>query len=734
MPQGELQFHGRLRDIRELAREQAAELFVDFRVERAEIFFAPGWLNVKNGNGRVQFHNVGVDFNLQSASYERLDNIRASGKIADFNSAALELAIQADAPMVDALRVWRDTPVGQRFASVLSNLQDLGGNVGSEIDIVLPLGRDVNGRKVAVNVDFKDAAARAPHWGLDISQLNGRLKVTEDTVAGRDIEARFYGDPIRIEVNSDNSALNTEVAVHGNMASANVMQRLPAYLIDPVSGDSDWQLRLNIAGDAVPAGHPFLQINATSFLRNTRIDAPQPFAKVAEEAMLLNADVEFFEQEIRFVSQLGDFVQGRGSLRAADDTGYRLDRLDIAFNSALPTEQNPGINLYGQVAELSVDDWIEFLRNSGEDDPSQLNKVVLGIDHGNAFRRDFDSAIVEMRKVGDRLVGNIDSSIVKGSFKIPLKPRIARPMVIDLDYLKIARIEDDSDYSALRPSQISALKLTSKSLQYHDMIFSDLLIEGNAKGETLNVKTFNLQRDAVLFTSHGKWKYNKKKDSHNSSLKIKIAGPGLGEAMSGLGFGDSMSLGEIDLGGEFSWPAPLLAFGLDNVSGSAKMKISDGVLNNVEPGSGRFVGLLSLSALPRRLALDFSDMVVEGMEFDDITGSYRVDDAVLYTEDTVMEGPAARIKISGKTGILSRDYDQIMRVAPKISGTLPLIGAISAGSAVGWGLLILQQLFDTVIDDAVEVDYHITGSWDDPQIELIKAVDENQNNLPKIDK
>ena len=162
----------------------------------------------------------------------------------------------------------------------------------------------------------------------------------------------------------------------------------------------------------------------------------------------------------------------------------------------------------------------------------------------------------------------------------------------------------------------------------------------------------------------------------------------------------------------------------------------DGVLNNVEPGGGRFVGLLSLTALPRRLTLDFSDVLIDGMEFDKITGSYRIADGILHTRNTRMDGVAAKIKITGKTGIVARDYDQVMRVTPKIRQTLPLLGlgAVAASNPVGWGLLLLQNLFKTAIDDAVEIEYHVTGSWDDPKIELLKAVDENQKKLPKIDK
>jgi uncharacterized protein YhdP len=190
----------------------------------------------------------------------------------------------------------------------------------------------------------------------------------------------------------------------------------------------------------------------------------------------------------------------------------------------------------------------------------------------------------------------------------------------------------------------------------------------------------------------------------------------------------------MEFTGDFSWPAPFFRFSLDTLAGEARMKITDGVLNNVEPGSGRFVGLLSLSALPRRLSLDFSDVLIGGMAFDEITGNYSIGQGILFTRNTRMDGPAAKIKISGKTGITSRDYDQVILITPKIRQTLPLIGAVAASNAVGWGLLLLQNLFKTAIDDAVEVEYHVTGSWDDPKIELIKAVDEKQQSLPRNDK
>ena len=731
---GELQYHGRLSDIRELARAQAAELFVDFQVEQTGIFFAPGWLPAKNSYGRVLFHNVGVEFDLERASYENIDNVKVSGAIADFNRAGLDLAISVTAPAQDALRVWRNTPVGQGFDDVLANLQDIDGAVDSQIDIHLPLADDLDQRTVNVRVDFRDVAARVSHWGLDLAQIDGQLNVTEDTIAASGISARFFGDPVSIDIDSSNSALNTGVVVQGRIASASVLQNLPSFLSESVSGDSDWQLRFDIAGDGAPAELPFLRINATSSLRGTQVDMPLPFRKQAADEVRISTDVEFLPGEILFRSKFGEAAQGRGRLLETGAAGYRLDGLEIAFDSSFRERQESGIILHGHIAELSVNDWMDFLAKSDADDPAMLQLVLLGVDRGQAFGREFNSAVIEVQQADGRFVGKIDSSLARGSFQAPLKTSMQDPLVVTLDYLGIDKSDETSDYSTLRPSHLPAIRLSSKSLRYDDMNFSDLLFVAHPRDETLLVQTLDLRRDQVQFNSHGEWVFDASNDSHKSSIEVAIAGPDLGEAMTGLGFGDSMSSGEIDLKGDFSWPAPLFAFALDNVSGKAKMKVTDGVLNNVEPGSGRYVGLLSLSALPRRLTLDFSDVVIKGMEFDEIKGSYRVGDGVLYTEDTRLDGPAAKVKISGKTGIIARDYDQVMRVTPKIRQTLPLLGAVAVGTTVGWGLLLLQNLFGTVIDNAMEVEYRVTGSWDDPQIELLKAVDGNQNALPRIDK
>ena len=75
---------------------------------------------------------------------------------------------------------------------------------------------------------------------------------------------------------------------------------------------------------------------------------------------------------------------------------------------------------------------------------------------------------------------------------------------------------------------------------------------------------------------------------------------------------------------------------------------------------------------------------------------------------------------------------------PKIRQTLPLIGGIAAGSTVGWGLLLLQNLFKSSIDESVSFEYSMTGSWDDPQLILLNEPPpeppKEGNNHPNLEK
>ncbi len=729
VPRGDFQLHGRLRDARELARDRSGELFVDFDVEDTRLFFAPGWHALRNASGRMSFHNAGYEFDLGRVSYEKLDDVRASGVIANFDKAELALEINAQVSTADAVRVWIGSPVGEDYRDIVGNLHDLDGRVSAKIDLLIPLNDEHAKAQVKVALDFDNAHASARDWGLDLGGINGRLVITEDALIAKDINARYFDAPVKLDINTEGPGGDTLVNARGSIQTGNLLNRLPDELTRYIEGKSGWQVKLRFAGEAAPAEQAFLSINAASNLRGTALRLPPPLAKSIKDVSRLSADVDFFPQHILFQFNLGGELRGRGELSAEGDQAFELEAFDLALSTSLDATQRRGMNLYGSVGELEVSDWIKIFDDSRSAGPTLLSSVDLDFQRVNGFGRTLEDVKLKLHQENKHLLGLIESTLLKGSFDAPLLPTPDAPIVVELEYLRLEKLPQEQDITTMLPSDLPDLRITSQSLVYDDMQFNDFLIDGGPVGNSFYIGNLGLRRDKIVLTGKAQWDYDEGNRSHFSSLSAEARGEEFGKAISALGFGDSMQGGTLDFSGEFSWEAPLLGFDLSILHGDAQMKIDNGVLNSVDPGSGKFVGLLSLSALPRRLSLDFLDVTVEGMEFETISGNYQLDNGILFTENTRMDSPAATLSISGKTGIINRDYDQLIQVTPKFRQALPVIGAIAASTTVGWGLLLLQNLFKKSIDDAVKIDYKVTGSWDDPQVELIKAVDENQKNL-----
>ena len=491
---GEMQFHGRLRDIRALNREMAGEFFVDFSIDRAEVFFAPGWQPARNGSGRVLFHNVSMDIDLDRASFDKIDNARARITIADLDNPSLELKIETLSSTALAVETWLDTPVGKRYRPVMSNLDDFDGAVATEVNLSMPLKGPDPEPDVRVLVNFENASARSEPWGLDLSQVNGGMEVTADGIRAQKIAARFFDDPIEIDIATPGPGANTRVSARGRIETRQLLNKLPSSLTRDLDGKSDWRLRLDIAGLSTPRDKPLLRLNATSNLRNTAIGIPQPFAKPAPASLQVTADVDFFEEQIWFNSKVGDSIRARGQLVADDERDFTLNLLDIAFASELKSETRKRLNIYGSIAEISIDDWLEYLEDSGAADRDLLGSVDLEFAQVTAFKRELSNVSFELERHGDRFLGSLISSKIRGRFVAPQQPSAENPVTVDLSYLQIDKLESGAEETEIRPSDLVDFRLNSDTLRFHDVLYNDLQVEARVIGDELQVRRHSCGR------------------------------------------------------------------------------------------------------------------------------------------------------------------------------------------------------------------------------------------------
>jgi uncharacterized protein YhdP len=206
-------------------------------------------------------------------------------------------------------------------------------------------------------------------------------------------------------------------------------------------------------------------------------------------------------------------------------------------------------------------------------------------------------------------------------------------------------------------------------------------------------------------------------------VHLEASSENAGDVVRALGYESAIDEAAASVTADLHWDAPPLAVALGAVAGEFDFAIGAGRVLEVDPGVGRLFGLLNLSALRRRLTLDFSDMFQKGYAFDSIEGVFKLAAGQATTEQVTITGLAADIVVSGRAGLLDRDYEQIVTVTPEFSTALPVAGAVVGGPVVAAALLLAEQVMGNEVNKLIRYQYRVSGSWDDPQITPIQTQD-----------
>lgn len=745
--EGNLLYHGRLKSIRTLDDENSGEFYVDFQANNATLMFAPEWDEVRKAKSMITFHNLGFLAEVSSASFGQIDDAYGQVSIADLSELTFNLNLHANTGTHKALPTWLAMPISKRFRKVASNFKNARGQVEVETDLVIPLAK-LSSSTVNVGLEFKNAGVNAPVWDVELRQINGRLLITQNQITGKDLKADYFDDPITININTDLANSKTLIEADGLINTSQLMSLLPTYMSKGVTGKSDWQVQLAIDNKQTDDREPILRIKGQSSLKNTKIELPTPLFKPAEFSRETFADIAIHSNDlIDFEVSYGSQVLVRGDLEASENNKqYQLKSMDVGLSTSLRlNDLNRGVRLYGSLPMLSVDDWLDWYQaemgqldisgktNSGEIAWNLINSVDVQLQSVAVLRRQLADVKFSLTQEVDAFLADIKSSDLTGQITIPKQQSAVNPITANLEHVQFRSLESPGSTSTLLPDDFYNLSLISKSVTYDDYEVEDLQLETRLDDNKFVIQKFDFKRNKVFFNGKGLWQYEPINKTNITSFDFTLKGPEFGQTMAALGLGDAIVGGEIDLESHLSWSNSLLNFDWESLTGDANFILKKGVLKDVDPGAARLIGLLSLNALPRRLLFGFSDVVANGLEFDQIAGTYTIDGENLVTNDTFMDGASAKVLVIGTTRLRNQTYDQKMFITPKVRQTLPVIGGIIAGTGVGWGLLLLQKLFKNAIDKTVEIEYTIKGRWDDPKIVLVEKLDTEQERI-KVDK
>lgn len=743
---GAIDVAGKLAPLAEMAA--AGGIKARAEVRDARLRYSQHWPPAVGLDGQLTIDGRAVEFTVARGTVEGADVSGAVIALPDLftRQRMVNISGTARGPASSALAIVEHSPLARSRAARLRELE-IDGDLEVSLDLGIGLYPD-GPREVLGQARFSGNRVHSLLHHLVLDDLTGTVGFTRGDWYGEDLRARFDGSAVGLIVNGglDDPNYDSEIRLTGTSSVDAVMRQLARFAPavhgwlaghaarHALSGEMPWKAVLSVpsaagAGDALPS-----RLSFESSLRGLAIELPWPLGKVAAESRPLRIETAISEHvPVATRIDLGDGLAVDMSASRGDDGRPHLERLEVLLGSTAPSfSGKPGIRVSGYVPELPLERWLRALARDvpagaapRPADAALTPRFDVQVARLEVLGRDL--ADVRLRGTRDAAFWRVqvDSADAAGTVDMP-HDIAAAPLKLAFERLHLGaarRRRGAGDDDSTDPRRLPAIEMEATSFRFGDLDLGRTGIRTRKRDDGQHIERVTCVSDTFSATAEGDWLVSD--GTRGSHFTIAVDSPRLDGLLGRFGFKDSGVRGgrtRIDI--DASWAGNPSDFALARMNGTFKLHVTQGRLVDVEPGSGRLFGLLSLQTLPRRLLFDFNDLFEKGFAFDVIDGTFELESGNAYTSGLLMEGPAARIDISGRTGLGRKDYDQRVVVTPALSSTLPVAGALFGPIGAGAGAVYFlgQKMFKSIpnqIDRLLSRQYSVTGTWDKPVVERI---------------
>jgi len=692
------------------------------------------WPATEQSDMEVILDNARLYTTENRSSSAGIPIVNAKVDIPDLRDPVLNIQSFSTATL-DAIREFsKQSPISKVFGGQLDRVA-ISGDASFTLDLIVPLKRErIQEYEFVSRIRSNNGTLAIEGFDPPITDLIGEVTIERDHISSEGLAGRFLGEQVSIALQrSDDPRFSIVATTDGTVTADGIINELGMPLEGLISGTTSYQTQILFPNSKVDSPPP-LTIRIDSDLDGMAFLLPEPVGKIADSALQVSGDIRFLpdgagiesagfaENRIAWELVFNKPDAGEPNDGEPDQQGFDFDRGVVALGGhVMEPADTRGLHIRGSTDVVRLQDWLSISR-SGE------KKVGAA-----AHIRSIDLLVKDLYIVGQHLKAHrvkvdrsaqdwlvqLDGEDVVGSVFVPYDFGGDRAMVLDMARLRLpgdeAATESESD---LDPRKLPPMQLNAAEFAFGDRYLGavEATLEKTENGlEATIIST----RDATFgIVGTGRWLADDDDPlGSHSFITATLTSTDVEQTMARLNYTPGIVSDNMSMIFDLNWSGSPRADFFDVLDGEVQVRFGDGQLEEVEPGAGRMFGLMSIVALPRRLSLDFRDVFSKGFGFDEIAGTFRIDDGVTYTCDLSLEGPAADIGIVGSADIGSRTYDQTAIVAPNVGNTLPIVGAVVAGPQVAAALLIFSQIFKKPLQEVGQVYYAIGGSWDEPSVD-----------------
>lgn len=711
---------GDLKDFPFRDRRQG-QFLVTAKAHGVKIDYAPGWPAIEGIDGDMSF-GVGMRVAAHRGSILGTRIGPVAVDIPDFEAGEPMLLVKGrvEGPTSEFLRFIDKSPVGTKIDNFTQDMR-AAGNGHLDLRLDMPLAHVMDTR-VQGEYQFQNNQVTVLPGLPPLSQVNGRLKITESSVVAPEITAQVLGGPMKIAVRNEGDRVTVGLAGTANVRDVRRHFNVP--LLDYVSGSTAWKGEVRVRKKAA-------DFTVESSLAGISSSLQEPFNKTASSVLPLRLEKRNLPDGYYRDGLVRDQVRvylGKVAeawlIRRQEGNQMTLERGALAVGDGLPNLPERGLAARIQVPRVDVDFWRQVFADGGNGSaggpaaPELVSQVILKTPSLRLLNRDYANVEVNLRpREGGWQIGLTTREAAGDLFWRQPAGGGRGWLQADLKRLAIpAEAHVASDTQEVLDS-LPGMDIRVADFALGEKRLGRLELKAHNDAGTWHLDSVGLHNPDGRLTGKGQWN---SAGRHRTRLNFELVATDAGKLLDRLGYPGSLRHGTANLSGDIAWDGALTSIDYPSLNGEMTLAAAKGQFAKVDPGIGKLLGLLSLQALPRRLTLDFRDIFSEGFAFDSIEARLAVKSGVMRTVDDLrIDGPAARILMNGAVDLKQETQDMLVTVQPEMGSAFSVGALLLAHPAVGAAAVVANKILQNPLNRIFSFQYHVTGSWTDPKMEKV---------------
>lgn len=709
---------------------------VNATIRDLDFEYAPQWPGIKHLSGDLLFKGHTMIANVISGRMLDLPLKQTTATIPYIGPDQPQTLIIGSTIEADLSQAWeyiKQSPLQKTFGNSVTAIQ-ITGPMSLKLNLSIPL-KIPEKTQVVGDLTLPKADITLADENIAIHDINGALHFTDSTISSTKLNAVFLNQPIIININSTLPPMPSMVKVmfQSKITTAFLQTLIPISTTRFLQGATTYTAQLNItsAKDSRPS-----QLIVTSDLKGISINLPDIYGKKIEEVRPFQLTFNFNNnRDTGLKVNYGNVLSAALLFRKEQSkTQFYSGELRLGSMGTASFQDKPGLLLSGQFNKWDLTTWQSYLTELTKINPSTTHNDatqftvdhIRGIDltanEFTALGMTLHAARIQAYQGKDNWAVNLKSTEMMGQISIP--NNLKKTIQATFQYLYITPLEGMG--KPIDPTKIPSISFVGNDVRYKEMSFDKVTF--NSISSPTGMVIQSLRGESPVYNLNAKGEWRAQKNSSKTLLQGSLETKDVAKLLNKWGMNASNL---VESGGtaqfHLLWNGTPYNPQLNTVVGDISLKLTAGRIidlsnsTDAKMGIGKMLNIFNLSSLPRRLTLNFKDFK-NGYDFDSMQGRFTLKNGSLFTENTVFDGPIARIEINGRIGYVNKDYDINFSVTPYgMTSSLPLVATFVGGPIAGAATWVVDKVVGGAVSSVITHRYSVKGAWGNPQWRENKA-------------